>query len=62
MGRFYSDELGEFLLLYEVVCTAPEPDAALLEFLRSTYEASAELGQWDRLALEDDPARRARPR
>ena len=56
---FYSDE---FLLPYEAVRTAPDPDAALLEFLQTTYEPAAELGQWDRGALEDDPARRARPR
>jgi hypothetical protein len=56
---FYSDELDEFLLPYEAVRTASDPDGALLEFLQSTYEAAAELGQWDRRALEDDPARRA---
>ena len=59
---FYSDEFDEFLLPYEAVRTAPDPDAALLEFLQTTYEAAAELGQWDRGALEEDPARRARPR
>ncbi len=59
---FYSDEFDEFLLPYEAVRTAPDPDGALLEFLQSTYEAAAELGRWDRGALEDDPARRARRR
>jgi uncharacterized protein DUF5996 len=59
---FYSDEFGEFLLPYEAVRTAPDPDAALLQFLQTTYEAAAELGHWDRRALEDDPARRASPR
>jgi Family of unknown function (DUF5996) len=59
---FYSDEFGEFLLPYEAVRTAPDPDAALLEFLQTTYEAAAELGHWHRRALEDDPARRASPR
>ncbi len=39
-----------------------DPDAALLEFLQTSYEAAAEPGGWDRRALEDDPARRARPR
>ena len=42
--------------------TAPDPDAALLDFLQTTYEAAAEHGDWDRHALEDDPARRASPR
>ena len=59
---FYSRDAGQFLLPYEAVRTAPDPDAALLEFLQTTYEAAAELGSWDRAALEDDPARRARPR
>ena len=59
---FYSDEFDEFLLPYEAVRAAPDPDTALLEFLQTSYEAAAELGGWDRRALEDDPARRARPR
>jgi hypothetical protein len=59
---FYSDVLGEFVLPYEAVRTAADPDATLLEFLQTTYEAAAELGAWDRPALEDDPVRRARPR
>ena len=58
----YSDQLDEFLLPYEAVRAAPDPDAALLEFLQTTYEAAAELGHWDRRALEVDPARRAAPR
>jgi hypothetical protein len=40
------------MLPYEVVRSAPAPDAALLEFLQSTYEAAADLGAWDRAALE----------
>jgi hypothetical protein len=61
-GAFYSDKDGEFLLPYEAVRAAPDPEATLLEFLQTTYEAAADLGGWDRQALEDDPARRARPR
>ncbi|AQA22436.1 hypothetical protein BTZ20_0391 [Rhodococcus sp. MTM3W5.2] len=53
----YSAELGEFVLPYEAVRTAADPDAALMEFLQSTYEAAASLGDWDRSALESDPAR-----
>jgi hypothetical protein len=34
------------------VRTAPDPDAALLAFLQSTYEAAANLARWDRAALE----------
>lgn len=54
---FYSTENGQFLLPYEAVRPAPDPDQALLEFLHATYEAAAERGNWDRAALEDDPAR-----
>ena len=49
---FYSQELGEFLLLYEDVRSASSPEQALLEFFQSTYEAGARLTQWDREALE----------
>ena len=51
-GASYSAELGEFVLSYEQVRTAPDPDALLGDFLRSTYEAAAELAGWDRAALE----------
>jgi len=44
--------LGEFLLDYEAVRGAPDPDAALMAFLQSTYEAAADLAGWDRAALE----------
>jgi hypothetical protein len=49
---FWSKELGEFLLPYEAVRSAGDPDAALMAFLVSTYEAAATLAQWDRKALE----------
>lgn len=49
---FYSEDMREFLLPYEVVRTATSPDEALLSFLQSTYEAAAILGKWDRAALE----------
>jgi hypothetical protein len=61
-GASYVASAGQFLLPYEVVRTAPDPDALVLDFLQSTYEAAAVGGHWDRAALEDDPARRARPR
>lgn len=53
-GAFYSNDLGEFLLPYDDVRTADDPDAALLDFLQSTYEAAAALAKWDRPALERD--------
>jgi hypothetical protein len=44
--------LGEFVLPYDAVRTASDPEGTLMEFLQSTYEAAANLGQWDRAALE----------
>ena len=52
---FFHPELGEFLLPYEAVRRAPDPDAALTAFLQSTYEAAADAGGWDRQALEREP-------
>jgi hypothetical protein len=49
---FYSTDLREFLLPYDAVRNADSPDLKLLEFLQSTYEAAANLGNWDRAALE----------
>lgn len=51
----YSPEAGEFLLPYEAVRTAADPERTLLEFFDSTYEAAAEQGGWDRRALEEHP-------
>ena len=51
-GAFYSPDLREFLLPYDVVRTAASPDDTLLEFLQSTYEAAANAAKWDRPALE----------
>jgi hypothetical protein len=53
-GAFYSAEMREFVLPYEVVRGAADPDAALLAFLQSTYEAAAIHGGWDRAALETE--------
>jgi hypothetical protein len=49
---YWSDDLKEFLLPYEAVRMAADPDNVLLDFLQSTYEAAATLGKWDRAALE----------
>lgn len=54
--------LGEFLLPYEAVRRAADSDAALLAFLQTTYEAAADLGGWDRKALECGEGRPGRPR
>jgi hypothetical protein len=47
--------MQEFILPYEAVRQADDPDAMLLAFLQSTYEAAANLGHWDRVALEHTP-------
>ena len=51
-AAFYSPSMKEFILLYDDVRAAPSPDAAVMEFLQSTYEAGANLAKWDRAALE----------
>jgi len=48
----FNNELGEFVLPYEVVADAKDPDAALVAFFQATYEAAANLANWDRNALE----------
>ena len=48
----YEAQLGEFLLMYDVVRTSESPSASLLAFCQSTYEAAARLGNWDRAELE----------
>jgi hypothetical protein len=59
-AAFYSNELREWVLPYDAVRSAASQDEALLAFLRTTYEAAAELGRWDRKALErvQDPLER----
>jgi hypothetical protein len=51
---FYSNEMGEFFLLYDVVRTSADPQETLLKFLTTTYEAAANTGNWNRNALECD--------
>jgi hypothetical protein len=51
-GAFYDKSLGQFILPYDTVRQSSDPDELLLGFLRETYEAAAELGKWDRQALE----------
>jgi len=48
----YEKQLGEFILMYEDARKAESPTTSILEFCRSTYEAGATLGKWDREALE----------
>ena len=56
-AAFFSEALSEFVLPYDAVRTAADPDAALLAFLQSTYEAAANAAKWDRDTLECVPGR-----
>jgi hypothetical protein len=58
----YHADLQEFVLPYEAVRRARDPEATLLAFLESTYGAAAELGRWDRRALECPRGEPGRPR
>lgn len=52
VAAFYSQELSIFILPYEAVRTASSPEADLQSFLRTTYDAAAQLARWDRENLE----------
>jgi hypothetical protein len=52
---FFDHQLGEFLLRYDDVRSADDPDSVLLDFLQTTYEAAANTAFWDRAALERAP-------
>ena len=51
-SAFWNEEFGEFILPYDAVRREPNADPRILEFLESTYAAAADLGDWDRAALE----------
>ena len=51
----YDEDLGQFILPYDELRRAGNPDELLLGFLQETYEAAADLAQWDRRALERSP-------
>ena len=51
---FYSEEMGEFFLLYDAVRTSADPEETLMAFLNTTYKAAADTGNWNRAALECD--------
>jgi hypothetical protein len=61
-AAFFSKDLGEFLLPYDAVRSAPSPDDALLQFLQTTYEAAADAAKWDRAALECAQGKPRQPR
>jgi len=51
----YDEKLGEYILMYDDMRRAPDPAAALLQFLKTTYDAGATLGRWPRETLERAP-------
>jgi len=51
-GAYFDATLGEFILPYDTVRVAADPDALLLDFLSTTYIAAADTGAWNRAALE----------
>lgn len=51
----YNADFGEFVFPYEAMRRSADPDASLLAFLQSTYEAAAQCGRWDRASLEATP-------
>jgi Family of unknown function (DUF5996) len=61
-GAYFDRSLGEFLLPYEVVRESTDPESTLMAFLESTYQATADLGGWDRDALDCPTGQPRRPR
>ena len=59
-AAYFDKDFGEFILPYEAVQTSANPEATLLSFLQSTYEAAATLGNWDR-SQESARGRKGRP-
>jgi hypothetical protein len=61
-GAHFDGDMGEFILPYDTVRTAPDPEALLLDFLSTTYAAAADAGHWDRAQLECPLGVPGRPR
>ena len=51
-GAIYNGTLGEYILPYDTVRAAADPDALLIDFLSTSYSAAADAGKWDRASLE----------
>ena len=58
----FHKELGEFILPYDAMRTAGDPERVLMDFLQSTYDAAADTGKWDRAALDCDVGMPGKPR
>ncbi len=54
-GAYFDEKLGEYILPYETVRRAADPDNLVLDFLTRTYEAAADAARWDRAQLECRP-------
>jgi hypothetical protein len=52
-AALYQPQLHEFILPYDAVRSAKNPDEMLLDFAQTTYDAASKLGKWDRAALEE---------
>lgn len=61
-GAAYESQLGEFILPYNIVRRAADPDKLVMDFLQATYGAAADLAQWDRASLECQIGVPGRPR
>ncbi|MDF2119777.1 DUF5996 family protein [Roseiarcaceae bacterium H3SJ34-1] len=61
-AAYFDKTLGEFVLPYDAVRNADDPEAALMAFLQSTYRAAADLARWDTPALECGIGQPGRPR
>ncbi len=61
-GAVFLADIGEFVLPYDIVRSASDPDACLTAFLQATYVAAADCGNWDRSALETALGRPGLPR
>jgi hypothetical protein len=61
-AAYFEKSLGEFVLPYDAVRRSSDPEKTLMAFLQSTYKAAAELGGWNRAALECETGLPRRPR
>jgi hypothetical protein len=53
---YFNKNMGEFLLPYDAARKSENPGKMVLDFFRSTYEAAADLGKWDKKSIEYKPA------
>jgi len=62
VGAEWLDALGEWVLPWDAVRAAPDPEVAVMMFLQATYAAAADLAGWDRADLECDLGQPGMPR